>query len=394
VIAACLLTPVHAAAGQVDDPAALRQALEQLRTEFETLRQQYEARLAALEERLAALPGPPPDQAAQPGAIPPGGGRVFNPDMSVLANFEGVAGENARSDQPALGLSEIETALQAVVDPYARADFFLAATPEGLEIEEGYATFTSLPAGFLLKAGRMRAQFGKVNAMHTHVLPWSDVPIVSRNLVGGDEGFADAGLSLARLIPNNFMFLDAIGEVYAGSSEAFESSSRSELNYLGRLRGYRDLTEGTNLDLGVSYTRGPSVDVPDFAKQLAGLDVTFRYRPLRRAIYRQFVGRSEFVWSRQDVPAGPTVRAFGFFASGDYQFARRWFVGVRGDRSGRTLDGDARDSGVSVGLTFRPTEFSLVRGQYRHSRFAEGETANELLFQLNFAIGVHAAHPF
>ena len=98
--------------------------------------------------------------------------------MSVVGNFVGAAGENPLSDQPSLVLSEVEAAFQAVVDPYARADFFLSATPEGLEVEEGYITFTALPAGMLLKAGKMRAQFGKVNTMHTHMLPWADRPLV------------------------------------------------------------------------------------------------------------------------------------------------------------------------------------------------------------------------
>jgi hypothetical protein len=322
------------------------------------------------------------------------GQSVFNPDTSVITNFESAAGRNTLSDQPSLSLSEVEVAFQSVIDPYARADLFLAATPEGLEVEEGYVTFTSLPAGLLLKAGKMREQFGKVNTMHTHILPWADRPLVSQNLVGGEEGLADSGMSISRLIPNGFMFLDAIGEVYSGDSDVFQSDRRSRLSYLGRLRGYRDLTEGTNLDLGVSYARGPSADFPDLTRQLTGLDATFRYRPLRRAIYRQFVGRTELVWSRQDVPAGAEQRAFGFYGSADYQFARRWFVGVRGERSGRVLDSELHDSGVSLSLTFRPSEFSLVRGQYRRTEYAEDETANEFLFQLNFSIGAHGAHPF
>jgi hypothetical protein len=394
ITAGLVLTP-GLASGQGDDPQALRQELDQLKTEFEGLREQYEARLAAIEARLAALspsPAAPPEVPQQP--VPAGGGRVFNPDMSVIANFAGVAGRNELSEQPSLSLSEVETALQAVVDPYARADFFLAATPEGLEVEEGYITFTTLPAGVLVKAGKMREQFGKVNTLHTHALSWTDPPLVLQNLVGGEEALADAGVSVSKLIPNGFMFLDAIGEVYRGDSDTFRTSRRSRLQYIGRLRGYRDLSESANLDLGVSYANGPSADVPDFTKQLVGVDATFRYRPLRRAIYRQFVGRTELVWSRQAMQAGATEAAFGFFSSADYQFARRWFAGIRVDRSGRPLDGDLRDSGASVGLTFRPSEFSLIRGQYRHTRYAEAVTANELLFQLNFSIGAHGAHPF
>jgi hypothetical protein len=395
VVTASLLVTPRIVSGQDGDPQALRQELDQLRTEFETLREEYEARLAALEARLVALrPGQAEPPQAPPQAVPAGGGQVFNPDMSVIANVEGAAGRNELTDQPSLSLSEVETALQAVVDPYARADFFLSATPEGLEVEEGYITFTTLPAGVLVKAGKMREQFGKVNTLHTHALPWTDLPLVSQNLVGGEEALADAGVSVSKLIPNGFMFLDALGEVYRGDSDTFSTSSRSRLQYIGRLRGYRDLTEGTNVDLGVSYANGPSAEISDFTKQLVGIDATFRYRPLRRAIYRQFVGRTELVWSRQDLPAGTSQGAFGFFSSGDYQFARRWFAGVRGDRSGRVLDGTLHDSGVSLALTFRPSEFSLFRGQYRHTRYAEGVTANEVLFQLNFSIGAHGAHPF
>jgi hypothetical protein len=31
---------------------------------------------------------------------------------------------------------------------------------------------------------------------------------------------------------------------------------------------------------------------------------------------------------------------------------------------------------------------------YRRTRYARAQTANELLFQLQFAIGAHGAHPF
>jgi hypothetical protein len=410
----CFVAAPAAAFAQAGDQS-LQQEIERLRAEIDTMRKQYEERLAALEARVAAAnqapqaaqaapapptpPLPPPDTstAAQPGQMPgvaAAASKVFNPDISVIGNLIGAAGENPNAEEPSLSLSEVETAFQAIIDPYARADFFLSAGPEGLEVEEGYATFTSLPAGLLLKAGKMRAQFGKVNAMHTHILPWVDRPLVLRNLFGGEEGVADAGLSLSKLIPNRFMFVDAIGEVYRGDSDVFHSEARSELNYLGRLRAYRDFTEGTNLDLGTSYAFGPSALVPDFNTHRIGVDATFRYRPLRRAIYRQFVGRSELIWSHQELPTGVEEDASGFYVSGDYQFARRWFLGARGDRSGRAMESELHDSGASVHLTYRPSEFSLIRGQYRRTQYAEGTDANEFLFQMNFSIGAHGAHQF
>jgi hypothetical protein len=400
VIAICFGAVPAVAFAQATDSQALRQEIDQLRAELEMLRQQYSDRLSALEARLAAVnaePVPPPASVVTPptqAAPPAGSSKVFNPDTSVLGNFAGVAGKNALSEQPAMSLTEVEAAFQAIVDPYARADFFLSASPEGLEVEEGYITFTALRGGLLLRAGKMRVQFGKVNTMHTHILPWIDRPLVSRNLFGGDEGIADAGLSLSKLIPNGFMFIDAIGEVYKGDSDVFHGEARSELSYVGRLRAYRDLTEGVNIDLGTSYAQGRSAESLGFTAQRIGVDATLRYRPLRRAIYRQFVGRTELIWSREGVAVGPRQNASGFYGSADYQFARRWFVGVRGDRSGRALDGALVDSGGTISLTFRPSEFSLIRGQYRRTRYAEGIVANEALFQINFAIGAHGAHPF
>ena len=52
------------------------------------------------------------------------------------------------------------------------------------------------------------------------------------------------------------------------------------------------------------------------------------------------------------------------------------------------------DSGTSLTLTYAPSEFSQVRGQARRTTYAEGITANEFLFQVQFAIGAHGAHPF
>ena len=157
---------------------------------------------------------------------------------------------------PSLEMHEAEVSLQAIVDPYARADFFLAASPEGLDIEEGFLTLTSLPGGLLAKVGKMKEQFGKVNTMHAHTLPWVDVPIVMRNLLGGEDGLKDSGVSVSKLLINPLFFLEATGELYQGNSGGvFRHHERSDVSWLGRVRGYRDLTEGTNLDVGASFTQ-------------------------------------------------------------------------------------------------------------------------------------------
>jgi hypothetical protein len=424
-----LLIGASPAQAQAPTPAVQDPALAQaLRAEIEQLRKDFEARLAALEARLTSAGEPPP--AAVAGAVTPApptaevpagaegaGGpsgtlpvygnvsaasKIFNPDMAVIGNFIGVGGKNDVRPEPALAMREAEASFQAIVDPYARADFFIAFGEEGVELEEGYITFPTLPGGILMKVGKLRAAFGRVNTFHTHQLPWPDRPLVTENLIGGEEGIADAGLSFARLIPNRWMFLEATGQVFRGDSgDLFMSHQRQDLSYVGHLRGYQDINESTNIDLGGSYARGhnPSgalVNDPDpsrFTTTLFGVDATLRWRPLRRSIYRSFVGRSELVWSRREQPDGRQDGA-GFFVSGDYQFARRWFAGARLDRSDRADEATLRDKGGSVFLTFWPSEYSQIRGQYRRTMYADGPTANEFLFQFQFSIGAHGAHPF
>jgi hypothetical protein len=319
--------------------------------------------------------------------------KIFNPDIAVIGNFLGAMGENTVNPSPALAFDEAEATFQAVVDPYARADFFLSFSPEGVEIEEGFLTFTSLPGGLLAKVGKFKEQVGKVNTLHPHSLPWVDKPLMVQNLFGGDEGLSDEGISVSKLIMNPLMFLEATGEVYQGNSSLFQNDGRSNVSWVGRLRGYRDVTEGTNLDVGGSIAYGHNDAGPDFTTRLVGVDATFRYRPLRRAIYRRLQGRTELFWSRRGQEEG-NVNAFGMYASGEYQFARRWFGGARYDWSERAYDNSLVDKGPSLVLTYWPSEFSQIRGQYRRTRYAEDVTANEFLFQFLFSIGAHGAHVF
>ncbi len=41
-----------------------------------------------------------------------------------------------------------------------------------------------------------------------------------------------------------------------------------------------------------------------------------------------------------------------------------------------------------------PSEFSVIRGEFRQRVYAPGIKANEGFLQIQFAIGAHGAHPF
>ena len=380
--------------------------------------------LASTRIELGVLPSATSSTAAQPPAPEPqmaqtqtyGGAtsnaKLLNPDISLIGDFIGTAGRNTISPSRSLELHESEVGLQAIIDPYARADAFISFGETGVNVEEGYVTFTSLPAGLLLKVGKMRAEFGKVNTIHNHALPFIDRPLVTNNLVGGEDGIDDAGISLSRFLPapKNW-FLQGTAQVYRGDSDAvFTANRRQDLGVVGHLRLYRDLGESTNIDLGGSYARGHNTagvgttfNPENFLTNLYSVDATLRWKPLRRAIYHSFLFRTELFWSARDqvslANAFQTQHAFGLYSDAEYRVNRRWTVGGRFDRSGRATNASLTDSGFSGILTYWPSEFSQIRGQYRYGHLWDVPNdrftnANEFLFQFLFVMGAHGAHPF
>src|SRR5579864_3892831 len=167
----------------------------------------------------AALASGTPAQNVVLGGAGGSAAKALNPDISAIGDFIGVAGHNPVQPSPALQMHESELGFQAIIDPYSRGDFLLSFGEQGVTLEEGYITFTALPGSFVAKVGKMRSAFGKVNTLHNHVLPWVDRPLVTNNLVGGEDGIDDAGVSVERILPApKGIFLEATGQLLRGDS--------------------------------------------------------------------------------------------------------------------------------------------------------------------------------
>lgn len=376
----------HSALAQQSDRDELRARLDRLQQQIDALSKEARELKVLLDgtppaddlTSVEAVPAAEPEVAVVTTNPAPATGNVFNPDISVIGGFFGHAGtDNPFEPRDTLALEEAEISFQAFVDPYARAKFFVAVGPEGAEVEEGFAEFLTLPLGLTAKAGKMKASFGKANTWHAHVRPWVDQPLVIKQFFG-EEGLADSGVSASKIIPNRFVYAEATGEVFNGFGE-------DDLFYNGHLKLFKDLSESTNLEVGTSYAGGNN------HSRLAGLDVTYRWKPLQTANLKGLVARLELMRNKS---AGVPDSAFGFYTSLDYQFARRWLAGVRLDQADRPLDPANTDRALSLALTFRPSEFSQLRAQVRRTRYAQELTATEVLLQLQFAIGPHGAHTF
>ena len=340
-------------------------------------------------EAPAPAPTPGPSTA---GAVNP---TFFNPAIAVIGNFLASAGHNPVQPSPAFQVEESEVSFQAIVDPYARADLFLSFNNNGVEVEEGYVTFLNLPWQTQAKAGKFKVQFGKVNTLHLHVLPWVDEPLPIDNILISPDTWEAEGISVSKVIE---LPGDTFSEVYAQvldgtSGVLFIGPSKSDLTYNGQYRLFRDFGDDHNLELGFSYAYGHNGTSLTNTTALQNAHMVYRWKPLQGNPYRSLIIRSEYFWSQREQPDG-TQKAQGLFAGADWQLGRRWFTGARYEFSDRAVDAALRDKGVAATLTFMPSEFSMLRAEYRYREYAPGIKANEGFLQIQFAIGAHGAHPF
>lgn len=346
-------------------------------------------------------PAPPPT------AAPQAGSSLLNPNLSVIGWFQGEAGDRtSQAGTEAFQLEEAEIGFQAAVDPYSRADFFMSVNAEGVDLEEGYLTLLTLPAGLTAKLGKFRSNFGKLNRTHPPETPFADRPLAAERFLG-EEGLSGAGASVAWLVPNPLgIYANIDAEVTntpaADEAPAFAPYRGQDLLYVMRGSAFVDLSEASNLAFGLSYANGANGSaqadstspLEALRSQLYGADVTFRWKNPRRAIYRSLLVQLELLERSAAPLAGAATVSRGAFAYADYQFARRWHVGARYDWSeDLALAGDHATGGLGF-LTFTPSEFSLMSLQVSHRDLAGGRSETRYFLKTTFNIGPHGAHPF
>ena len=183
----------------------------------------------------------------------------------------------------------------------------------------------------------------------------------------------------ARLIPNPWSSSRRPARCSAATSGDVFQSTRAQRPELRRRTCAATTTspKATNIDLGASYACGhnaPASWTPstvDSTTRLFGVDATFRWRPLRRSIYRSFIGRTEL--DLEPAASSRTGRqtANGFYVSRRLP-VRAAVVRRRALRpiGARASTRRSTDTGGSLTLTFWPSEFSQVRGQYRRTNYA------------------------
>jgi hypothetical protein len=321
------------------------------------------------------------------------GQNALNPEISVTGDLRA----NAWKPGPQTNnfeAREFEFAFQSALDPFATAKVILSVTPEGAEVEEGYAFFTALPAHLRLDAGRFRMLVGELNRWHAHALPEDEYPLVIRTFAG-EEGIKGNGVSLYSPLP-----VSVFGGAYELTVQAtsgendvlFYGSRRPTVN--AQLAGFWQTSRATFAQLSVSGLRGTNPD-SNLTTKLGVVAARFTWRPPQEAQARELTVRGE-LWGldRQFTLTGPAPASFGKrlggYGDASWKLNRQWIASVRGDYvQSPELGKDFHEWAVTPTLTFWQSEFVYIRGIYEFRRDVLSADNHRLSMQLNFSMGPH-----
>mgnify|MGYP005839262579 CR=1 FL=1 len=344
--------------------------------------------------------------------------------------------------EPGFNFREAELWFGGTVDPYFDLSSTLSVASDGdVELEEAYFQTRGLPAGFKLKAGKFFSDIGYINRQHPHEWDFTDQNLVHLNLFGFN--LADTGAQLTWLPPLPVYTLLGV-ELLQGEQERFgalveDEEEREELALDDEKDGPRLVTGFAKIspDLGFNHAlqiggfiahARQSQAIGEIEEEEAGFegdstlfgaDLVYKYDAPGAYGAGDFLLQSEYLRRRNDFSVSafeddPTLvgrsRDFttdGFYIQARYGFWPRWQFGARYDAFGLTnkaegVGGDEsfeRSDRWTLALTYRPTEFSMLRLHGATADIVTGEDGSSEDFEYVFlqyilTLGAHGAHKF
>ena len=348
--AAFAQAPAPASAPASADATAGRQALadaraevDRLKQELAAMREQYDKRLADLEQRLTAMAAAPPaapepagQSAAAAAAAGPGASKVFNPDTSVIGNFVGVGGKNPQitsSRRCSLAKPRWRSRRSSTRTPAPTSSS--RPSPEGLESKKASSRSRRCRRGLLLKVGKMRAQFGKVNTLHTHALPTGRSSARDREPRRRRRRAVRSRAVAVAADPEPVVFLEVDRRGLPGNSDGVPAAQRSRAQLRGRgarlPRHHRGHEPRPRRLVRLRADGGPNRSSGAAGRAHAAPVGLRRDVPVSPASPRhlpppRWRGPSSSGAARNSRRRGHRPRS-AIYGLGEYQFARRWYAG-------------------------------------------------------------------
>ena len=319
------------------------------------------------------------------------------PDISVIGDFQASYKNNTSRNLDA-GINEAEISLQSVVDPYARADFFLTIGKDpvtgkfSLDLEEGYVTTLSLPAQLQLKAGKFKSSMGRINPVHPHALPFISLPDGYENYFG--EGINDEGVSLSWLVPNPAFYQELVFQLTDGpiDNPSFARSPGNTYLSLAHLKNFFNLSANATLEVGLSGVTGANQF--DLRTNIGAIDLTYKWKPVQFNTYKSFTWQSEAWFSNANVAKDTIVNTFGMYSFINFQFSRRFFFTGMYSYSNKPYSAATKENSYSTTIGWYATEFQKLEIEGKTTRSNMEADRNQVVLRWIFVIGTHGAHQY
>jgi len=323
---------------------------------------------------------------------------TFNPDIGLIGDFQGSYLSSGKKNLDYY-LNETELSLQSVIDPYIRGDFFISfgRDPEthkyGVDVEEGYLTTLSLPAGLQLKAGKFKQAVGRINPVHAHALPFIDLPNAYVNYFG-EEGLNDEGLSVSWLMPTKAFYQELVFQTTAGysNSPSFARGENNRLVYLAHLKNFFTLNDNATLELGLTGISGGNDS--SSVTNMGALDFTYKYKPVKLNTYHSFTWQNEFFYNNAKNRTLPSLNSFGLYSFVQYQTAKRWFLTGRYDYAQKPFDKSIVEQAYSLTAAWLATEFEKIEFEGKTTDNNIEKRFYQLWLRWIFVMGAHGAHQY
>ncbi len=405
VLCVCCLLPAQKAGAE---PAAYEAQLQFLVSRVEQLTQTVQdLKLTVDSQRreidflksAREIPAQAQNTASSPSimSVPKPSGR-FAPEIGAVADtvlkLDSPKTDTGGSDR--VSVREIELVLGSNVDPWSRFDATIAFNEDSTaELEEAYLTRFELPFDLMARIGRFKPRIGKVLPVHRDSLDTVDDPLVIQRYFG-PEGMNKSGVDVTKLldIPSPMVHQVTFGVLEGGNGEggtAFGSTKRRPTIY-GHLKNYLDITDVTNLELGISDAIGSRDQDARFEVNVLGLDATLIHQ-LNANQTLKFQGEVFNLDRKESLFQDVDGNLWGVYGLVDFRINSQWAAGFRFD-SAELVDNPITnphkaDVGYTGYLTFYQSEFARWRLQLNHIDLAVGDDDNQFLVQGTFAIGEH-----
>ena len=299
-------------------------------------------------------------------------------------------------------LNYAEVAMRSTVDPYFDAFAIFHLHPDAFEIEEAYVQTRALPYGFLIKAGKLKSAFGRINAKHQHTWQFDSQAIIYKSLFGPDS-ISDAGIQAQWVAPTDtYLMLGA--EAFAGTNDrSFGATGENQQLYVGYIKSSLDIGDNLSILGGVSIAHGSNYDANATAPtDVYGVDLTLREQ---LGSYSSLIWQSEFLQRNKDI-VSRTDKQAGLYTELIYQYNNNYSIGARYDAITQNDTDLSAYNGVNTDnldrytakIDYHPFPMSRLRlsATYDRTKVIAGQRKNvkEVMLSLNIAAGAHGAHDY